>query len=233
MSKITQTRDAQALSEFGLAAAVNSIFATMEAGILSAATSASATANTSPNTHVANDCAGQIIIANTNATWGSGTVVYGLVLSNTSGTNPVFTVDKWYSLTSIGTTGTTPAATSNYVLLPCSPPFWYIVLSDSVSAVAGTETGAAVGGSELSTNGLGRAAVTTVTRTTGSTTATMAKTFTYTGSSAQNIGRTALVNSIVATTNFAYFVDQINSGTPAQVSSNGDTFTPTYSITVG
>jgi hypothetical protein len=102
-----------------------------------------------------------------------------------------------------------------------------------VSAVAGTETGAALGGSELTSNGLARAIADVVTRTVGSTTATMAHTFTYTGSTAQNIGRCAITNSIVASKNYAYFVDQVNSGTPATVSANGDTFTPTYTITVG
>lgn len=233
MSKVTQTTDVQALSEFGLADAINSVFAVMEAGIASATSATSLTASGAPTTHATNDCAGQIIIANTNTVWGSGTVVYGLVLSNTSGTSAVFTVDKWYSLTSIGTTGTTPATTSNYVVLPCMPPFWYIALSDSVSAVAGTETGSAIGGTELTTNGLARAAVTTVTRTTGSTTATLAKTFTYAGSTAQNVGRTALVNSIVGAKNFVYFVDQINAGVPATVSASGDTFTPSYSLTLG
>jgi hypothetical protein len=156
-----------------------------------------------------------------------------VVQSNTSGTTPAFTVDGWYNLAGAAQSGTFANAGVFYVLIPCAPPFWYIALTDSVAAVAGTETGAALGGAEITTNGLGRAQAATVTRTIGSTTSTQANTFTYTGAVAQVCGRCALVNSIVATKNYAYFIDQTNAGVGETVSSNGDTLTVTYSLTLG
>lgn len=228
MAKVAETRDVQAQT-FGFANNVASAYGVPQnttctiAGLV--VTSAAITARAT------NDAAGMMLLASTNATFGTaGTVNYGVVQSNTSGTTPAYTVDAWYTLA--GAAGGVPVS-GFYVLLPVAPPFWFIALTDSVSAVAGTETGAALGGSELSTNGLGRAQADTVTRTVGSTSATMAHTFTYTGSGAQNIGRAAIVNTVTATKKYAYFIDQINSGTPATVSSNGDTFTPTWTLTLG
>lgn len=229
MAKTIQTRDVQAQT-FGLANNVASAFAVPQNTTCTISslvvTSAAVTAR------AANDAAGMMILVSTNATFGTaGTVQYGVVQSNTSGTTPAYTVDAWYTLA--GAAGASANSGLFYVLLPVAPPFWYIALTDSTSAVAGTETGAALGGSELTTNGLGRAIADTVTRTVGATTATLAKTFTYTGSGAQAIGRCAVTNSITGSKNYSYFIDQVNSGTAATVSANGDTFTPTYTITVG
>lgn len=229
MSKVAETRDVQAQT-FGFANNVASAYGVPQnttctiSGLV--VTSAAVTARST------NDAAGMMILVSTNATFGTaGTVQYGVVQSNTSGTTPAYTVDAWYTLA--GAAGASANSGLFYVLLPVAPPFWYIALTDSTSAVAGTETGAALGGSELTTNGLSRAQADTVTRTVGSTSATMAKTFTYTGSGAQAIGRAAIVNTVTASKKYAYFVDQINSGTAATVSSNGDTFTPTWTITLG
>lgn len=237
MSKVTQTRDVQAQT-FGFAPNVTSAFAvtqnttcTISALVV---TSAAVTARST------DDAIGMMILASSNATFGTaGTVAYGVVLKNTSGTTPAFTVDAWYNLAGVKQSGTFANSGLFYVLLPVAPPFWYIALTDSTSAVAGTETGTALGGTEIITNGLTRAQVTTVTRTIGSTSATMALTFTYTGSGAQAIGRCAITNSQIAGTNtnnignFAYFIDQVNGGVAATVSANGDTFTPTYTLTLG
>ncbi len=229
MAKVTQTRDVQAQT-FGFAANVASAYAVPQNTTCTISslvvTSAAVTARAT------NDAAGMMILVSTNATFGTaGTVQYGVVQSNTSGTTPAYTVDAWYTLA--GAAGASANSGLFYVLLPVHAPFWYIALTDSTSAVAGTETGAALGGTEHTANGLGRALADTVTRTVGSTSATMAKTFTFTGSSSTNIGRASIVNSITASKNYAYFIDQINSGTPAVVSSSGDTFTPTWTLTLG
>lgn len=229
MAKVTQTRDVQAQT-FGFANNVASAYALPVA--TTCTISSLVVTSAAVTSRAANDAAGLMILVSTNATFGTAnTVQYGVVQSNTSGTTPAYTVDAWYTLT--GAAGSSANSGLFYVLLPVAPPFWYIALTDSTSAVAGTETGAALGGSELSTNGLGRALADVVTRTIGSTSATMAHTFTYSTTGAQAIGRCAIVNAITASKNYAYFVDQVNGGTPATVSASGDTFTPTYTITVG
>lgn len=235
MGKVIQTTNVQAQT-FGLANNVAAAYAVPQnttctiSGL--AVTSAAVTARAT------NDAAGMMLLASSNATFGTaGTINYAVVQSNTSGTTPVFTVDGWYTLAGVASSGTFANSGVFYILLPVAPPFWFIALTDSVSATTGSgsdaSTGAALGGSELTTNGLARALADVVTRTVGSVTATMAHTFTYTTTGSQNIGRAALVNSIVGSKNYAYFVDQINSGTPAVVSANGDTLAITYTLTLG
>lgn len=229
MAKVTQTRDVQAQT-FGFAAAINSAYTTPLAK--SGATISGLTVTTAQNFATANMYVGAMVLVSTNATFGtSDTVQYGVIQSHTTGASSTFTVDAWYTLA--GAAGASANSGTFYIILPVHAPFWFIALTTSTSAVAGTETGAALGGSELTADGLGRAQADTITRTVGSTSATMAKTFTYTGTGATNIGRAAIVNTKTASSNYAYFIDQINSGTPAVVSSNGDTFTPTWTITLG
>lgn len=231
MTKVTQTIDVQAPT-FGLAPNVASSFAVTQN--TTCTISGLAVTSAAVTSRAANDAAGLMILVSSNATFGTaGTVGYGVVQSNTSGTTPVYTVDAWYSLAGVIQSGTYANSGLFYILLPCTPPFWYIALSDSVATVAPAATGAALGGNELTADGLGRALVTTVTRTVGVAATTMAKTFTYTNSTAQAIGRCAITNSAVNAKNYAYFIDQVNSGVAATVSASGDTFTPTYTITLG
>lgn len=233
MTKVNQTGDVQSLNTFGLAYAINNAFTVSATETASASSSTSVTA-TGATSHTANDAQGAMIVANTSATW-AGTTLYGVVQSHTSGTSPVYTVDRWYTITGVAS-GSSPSTSGPFVILPCQAPYWFVALSDSTSAVAATDTGAAMGGTELSTNGLARQKITSITRTAGSSityTVTLSTTFTYTTSSSQNVGRAMLTNSLVATKNFGYFLDQINSGTPANVSSNGDTLQIQYTITVG
>lgn len=233
MTKINETGDIQSLGTFGLAFAVNNAFGFAATETASASSSTSVTGSTT-GSHATNDCKGQLLVANTVAAW-SGTTLYGVVQSNTSGTSPVHTVDRWYTVAGAAS-GSSPSTTGPYLLLPVSPPFWFVALSNSVSAVAATDTGVAMGGTEFSTQGLARQIITSVTRTAGSAvtyTVSLATTFTYTGSTSQSIGRAGLVNSLVLNKGFAYFLDQINSGVAATVSSNGDTLAITYTITVG
>jgi hypothetical protein len=82
-----------------------------------------------PN-HASNDAAGQIIV-----TWGTG--VYGYVTGNTTGTSPVYTVDRWYTpLTPGGAAATTPAGGVGYTLLSGGPPNLFMGLSATAVAPA-------------------------------------------------------------------------------------------------
>lgn len=237
MSRVNQARDAQALN-FGVQS-VTSAVAPQEAGALSAvATGPPPTATTvSSRSATTNDLAGCLIFTTTvSATWAAANVVYATILSNTSGTNTVLTVDGWWKISDNTAAGANPFATAQYLVFPAQAPFWVMALTDSVGAVGGTETGTALGGTELTTLGLSRGLATTFTHTAGASTGTIGKTFTYTGSASQTIGRSALVNSQTAAAgsgrgNFAFFVDQLNGATGYVVASNGDTLQITYTIT--
>jgi hypothetical protein len=222
VSKVNQTRDVQSIW-FGIN---NNAAAVMAAG---AATASGATSLTTVTTAAAVNCfAGQAVYANTAAnTATQATEIYGIIQSNTNGANTVLTIDGWTTLA--GAAGATPSATTFYIIGP-PPPFWFIALSDSTSAVAGTETGAAMGGTELTTNGLARALADTLTHTAGTTTAVVGKTFTYSAGTPQTIGRAAIVNSRVANKNFAHFITQFASAT---VGSIGDTLQVIDTLTVG
>src|SRR5689334_19394246 len=118
---MNQTRDMQALV-FGIN---NNAQMLMESGTATATSATTLTTNSGTN-HASNDLAGQIIVTSNNNTWASGTITYGLILSNTSGSNTVVTVDQWNSLVTPGNVVTVSNQTPNYVILPCVPPFWYI-----------------------------------------------------------------------------------------------------------
>ena len=77
--------------------------------------------------HVANDAAGQVIVA-----WSNG--AYGIVNSNTSGTSPVYTVDRWYTPGSPGgAAASTPGSTTGYTLMVGAPPMLFMGLSANTS----------------------------------------------------------------------------------------------------
>lgn len=240
MSRIPQTRDAQAL-QFGINSATGSgVKAPQKAGTLSAVASGpppTATTDYDNTGTAANDLTGQIIITTTtSATWASANVVYGTILSNTQASGSVVTVDGWWKISDNTSAGANPFATALYVILPCAAPYWIVGITDSVSAVAGTETGTAPGGTEYTANGLGRTIATTLTHTAGASTGTIGVTFTYTGSSSVTIGRSFVSNSKTASAgsgrgNFGFFIDQLNGASGYVVASNGDTLQITYTVT--
>lgn len=230
MAKVTQTRDVQAQT-FGFAAAINSAY--VAAMAKSGADSTNLVITTAQTISTANQYNGCMLLMSSNATFDtSDTVYYGVIQSHTTGASATITVDAWYNLAGVKQADNTCDAGDFYVILPVAAPFWYIGLASDTGAIAGTETGANFG-TELTSNGLGRAQADVITRTVGTTALTLAHTFTYTTNGAQAIGRCAVLNSCVANKNYAYFVSQVNSGTPATVSATNDTFTPTFTVTVG
>lgn len=85
--------------------------------------------------HATDDCVGHVIVA-----WSNG--AYGLITANTSGTSPVFTVDRWYVPGSPGgVAAATPSATTGYSVIGGSPPAFFMGLTaTSGSPVAGDTT---------------------------------------------------------------------------------------------
>lgn len=112
---------------------------------------------------------------------GSGSTVYGVVISNTT---TVITVDRWTDPTSpAGAVGTTPNATAKYQILPGSAPAVYLALSSTVQSGAAGDT---VLAGELTTNGFARAYWTTYTHSASSSSTTLSKTFVATGTATIN-----------------------------------------------
>lgn len=235
MARVNQARDAQALN-FGVQSTTSAKCLQYSGTASASAAGPPPTLTLADNSANANNLAGCIIFANTNATWASGSVLYGTVLSNTAASPTVVTVDTWSKVLD-NTAGQTAAATTNYIVFPAQTPFWHMGITESIASVAGTETGTAPGGTEYgSGEGLERSICTTFTHTAGASTGTIGKTFTYTGSTSKTIGRSFLSNSQVTAAasgrgNFAFFVDQLNGATGYVVASNGDTLQITYTIT--
>lgn len=107
-------------------------------------TTASATATTLTSGTVAsvtaNQYAGCWIVANISAT----ASVYGLILSHTSGTAPVYTVDQWYTVGSStgAASGSNPTVTNGqYTILPgATPAIWIAFTTTNITPAAGDTT---------------------------------------------------------------------------------------------
>lgn len=118
--------------------------------------------------------------------------VFGICLSNTNVSSPVVTIDGWHPLNNPAGTGSTPSA-GLWEIVPGQAPAMWIALSNDATAPATTDTSLA---SEITTNGLARAlaayahtAVSGGTTTTVTSTYTLSKTFSATGTqSAQKAG---------------------------------------------
>lgn len=134
--------------------------------IATASSSTSLTATGTP--FVASAYIGQIVIAEetTNAP------VWGVITANTTS---VLTIDGWKN--GDGTAGTTPGSTANYQILPGAAPFRYIALTENASAASAATTTLT---GEITTGGCGRA-LATYAHTLGTSTATLSKTFSVTG----------------------------------------------------
>jgi hypothetical protein len=109
------------------------------------------------------------------------TIRYGTILSNTTG---AFTIDQWYDPTSsTGASGSTPSATSKFVVLPGGMPILWLALSTTVQSGAVGDTTLA---GEITDSGLLRSVPTSFTHTAAATSWSLAKTYTATGTKTVN-----------------------------------------------
>ena len=99
--------------------------------------------------------------------------VIGRIISNTTS---VATIDKWSNPDATDTTGTTPASTNAFVLLPGGPPARFMALTENASAANAADT--ALTG-EITTGGCGRG-VTTYAHTLATGTYTVQRVFNVT-----------------------------------------------------
>lgn len=165
--------------------------------------------------------AGQIVVASRNNA-GTGSTVYGVIVSNTA---TVLTVDQWYDPTSAsGAAGTTPNATGAYVILPGqNPASWLAVTSDAVAPAASDTTLA----SEATTNGFARA-VGTYSHTAAASTYQLQKLFTASGS--LTVNKEAVFGACNPTGGGVMPFESAEPTPPALIA--GDTLTQTVTITI-
>lgn len=170
-------------------------------------------------TGVAGQWAGKVVVSGN---------VWGTVLSNTA---TVLTIDTWKSVSATGaiTTGaTTPSANAAYTILPGASPSFYMAISTDTAAVTGTETALT---SELTASGLGRA-LASYAHTSNTTTYTLQKIFTYTGSTATTVAKVGIFNAYTTTPPAGVLMFVTLLPATATVTANGDTLTVTETVTL-
>lgn len=190
-------------------------------GTLTASTATTATNSGATFPTAGQGLAGSLVVVGANAS-GTGSVVYGVIVSNTS---TALTVDQWYSGTSTtGAAGTTPNATGQYIILPGqNPAAWMAVTSNSFSPATSDTTLAG----ELTTNGFTRA-VGTYAHTAAATTYTLVHLWTATGT--QTINNEAQFGACNTTGGGVMPFESAEPSAPTLVS--GDTLTNTVTITI-
>lgn len=180
------------------------------------ATASSATSLTATGTpFVASAYIGQIVIAEetTNAP------VWGTIVANTTS---VLTIDGWRY--GDQTTGSTPGATANYLILPANAPASYMALTENASAANAADT--ALTG-ELTTGGCARARA-TYAHTDATTTYTMTKAFSVTATFPAIHKAALLTSSTLAGAGFMWLETVLNADASVV---NGDTLTVTWTVT--
>jgi hypothetical protein len=192
-----------------------------EVGVATASSSTTLTTNSSVS-HATNDLANQRVVTTTAA------LTEGTVVSNTSGTNTVVTVDRWV-VPGTTTVATTPTATTPYTILSGAAPARIIALSTSAAAPGATDTTLA---SELnnSSGGLNRAKA-TYSHSLGTASYSLTNTFTANSSdgSSNTVQKIGVFNSIVPVTGTMVFESAVTSP-PTLVS--GDTVQITETINI-
>lgn len=163
--------------------------------------------------------AGMIVAVGPNSS-GTGSTVFGVIVSNTS---TVLTVDQWYNAGTM-TVGTTPNATGNYQILPGQMPACFLALTSDATAPSASDTTLAA---ELTTNGFARA-LGTFAHTAGATTYTLQKVFTATGTA--TINKEAVFAAANPTGGGAMPFESAEPSPPTLV--NGDTLTQTVTVTI-
>ncbi len=192
-------------------------------GTATATTSTSLTGGTETGvSHASNDCVGQVVIA-----WASG--AYGLVTGNTSGTTPVYTVDRWYvPATPGGSAASTPSSTTGYTVIGGGLPGIFMGLTATATSPTGTDTTLA---GEITTAGGGLIRkICPMAHTAGAQTYTATPVFTANGTDSLpvTVAKMGLSASLLSGTK--NFFQTLLSAT-ATLSASGDQLTTTETVT--
>ncbi len=165
--------------------------------------------------------AGMIVACGPNSS-GTGSTVFGVIVSNTG---TVLTVDQWYN-PATGAAGTTPNATCSYQILPGQFPAMFLAISTDSTAPSASDTTLA---SELTSNGLARALATWA-HTAAATTYTLTYTWTCSGGTS-TINKEAVFGACNTTAGGVMPFESAEPNPPTLVS--GDTLKNTVTITIG
>jgi hypothetical protein len=233
MLHTTRGRVQQAIQMFGFGPAT-----LMGVGTASAATATTLTGSAETNaSRAANECAGMILVVSANSA-GTGSKVYGVIISHTSGTTPVYTVDRWYNeATPGGAAGTTPNATSFYSVI-AAPPDIFVALSTDTTAkslggTAGTADSPTIAQAltgEITTAGGGLIRkIAPIGNSGASVTLTPVFTANGTDSLPVTVGTAAASPSIVATNGALDYMTLVSP--TATLSASGDQLTLTWTMT--
>lgn len=214
-SGFTNRRDWQAKA---MGEGPSSAFATIT-GTATAATATSLTNSGASFPTAGQGLAGRWVAATTAA----GSIVYGMIQSNTS---TALTVDQWYDPTSTSgaASGSAASSTGKYTILPGQAPAAWIGLSSDATSPTSADTTLT---SELTTNGFARA-VGTYAHTAAASTYTLQKTFTASGTA--TINTQALFSGATSTSGGVMPFKAAVTSPPTLVS--GDTLTVTATITI-
>lgn len=163
--------------------------------------------------------AGRIVAVGAN-TSGTGSTVFGVIVSNTA---TVLTVDQWYNAGTLAA-GTTPNATGQFMILPGQFPAPYLAVTENATAPAATDTTLTT---ELAVDGFTRA-LAVYAHTAAATTYTLVKTFTATGT--RTINKEAVFGAVNTTAGGVMPFESAEPNPPTLVS--GDTLQQTVTVTV-
>lgn len=153
--------------------------------------------------------------------------VYGVVISNTSATNSVLTIDKWYDPNNpSGAAAATPAA-GQWVLLPGGAPSWWMAVTENSGAPAAGDT-TLTAELNAASGGLNRT-IATWSHTLGTNSYALAKT--YTVNANDSPPKTPAKMGLFNTANGGRLVfETLISNPPALIS--GDQLTVTDTVTI-
>ena len=148
---------------------------------------------------------------------------WGVVKSNTNATPPVVTIDQWYTPASPGGAAASTPSAGRYHVNPGMVPAQFMAITTDTGAPSASDTTLT---SEETTNGLARAYA-TYAHTTAGGTATLTKTFTYTGSTSKTLHKIGIFQGVTGTIMFFETVLSAD----AIVATNGDQVTVTETVT--
>jgi hypothetical protein len=152
---------------------------------------------------------------------------YAIIISHTA---TVLTIDRWYDPTNPGNTtaGSTPSATSPYIILPGTGPAAYMALTANATAVSASDTTLTA---EITTAGGGLIRkICTYAHTAAATTYTLTAVYTANGSDSLpvTIAKVGIFNSMTS----GQMLFETLLGTTATLSLSGDQLTVTDTVTM-
>ena len=161
-------------------------------------------------------------------------IVYGIIVSNTSGANGVWTVDRWYTVATPGSAaGATPGTPWAWVVQDGNAPAWFMGLTANSSTPASPSTATSLTG-EITTGGGGLIrAITTWAHTASANTYTLSNTFTANGTDSLpvTIAKIGVFGSMVVgdTTSVMLFEELLNA--TATLTASGDAVSIVETVT--